>query len=122
MNCESAESEGARQTLEKGYEVLLDTVEGLLTEEKIKQIFMEYDALSKRKFFKGISQHSQKMLLLKISKMETVHLLKVNADIDNLDENTSRLYCEVLKERIEKRDFSPKLTFVQLHYQKLETR
>lgn len=122
MNCESAESEGARQTLEKGYESLLDTVEGSLTEEKIKQIFREYDALSKKKYFKGIFQNSQKMLLSKISKMETTCLLKVNADIDSLDESTSSLYCRVLKERIVKKELSAKLTFVQLHYQKVETR
>lgn len=121
MNCESAESEGAKQTLERGYESLLDTVEGFWT-ENIKQIFREYDALSKKKYFKGILQNSQKMLLSKISKMETTYLLKVNADIDSLDENTSNLYCQVLKERIVKEDLSAKLRYVQPHYQKVETR
>lgn len=122
MNCESAEVAGARQTLEKGYESLLDTIEGFLTEEKIKQIFREYDALSKKKYFKDILQNSQKMLLSKISKMETTYLLKVHADIDCLDESTSNLYCQVLKERIVKKELSAKLTFIQLHYQKVETR
>lgn len=122
MNCESAESEGARQTLERGYESLLDTVEGFFTEEKIKQIFREYDALSKKNFFKGMLQNSQKMLLSKISKMETTYLLKVNADIDILDESTSNLYYQVLKEKIVKEDLSAKLRYVQPHCQKVETR
>lgn len=121
MHFQTNESECAKETLEKAYDVLLDT---LSTEHffEAKLCFEEYDALSEKQVFQAIREHIENRLQSHISKYHIETLLMIHADIENLQSATIDLYCQQLQIKMKTQAFEAKLKILETYWDKLNSR
>lgn len=122
MHLQNRGCENAKETLEKAYEVLLSTVHGMSPEAKLVSYFKEYDSLYKKYFFQTNRDYFERILQLHISKYPNSSLLKIHADIENLQIETIDLYCKLLKDQLKDQPFLKKCDFFEKHRKSVDTR
>lgn len=119
---QNIECESANETLEKAYEVLLSTVHGISSEAKLISYFEEYDSLSKNYFFQTNRNHFERRLMSHVSKYPNNSVLKIHADVENLQIATIDLYCQLLKDQLKNQTFLTKFDFFEKHSKSVDTR
>lgn len=121
MDFQNLDSTNAKETLEKAFDVLIDTLPGT-SSEALKSCFEEYDILAEKMFFQGIREHIEKRLQLYISKCPVSNILKIHADAEKLHSATIDFYCQQLKERLKTQTLNKRLEFLKIHWKNLDTR
>lgn len=122
LNLQNKGFESARETLENAYEILLGTVHGTSSEAELILYFEEYDSLSKKCFFQANSEHFERRFQSYISKHLTSNILKIHANVENLQSATIDLYCQLLKDQLKNQTFLTKFDFLEKHWKSLDTR
>lgn len=121
MDFQNSDSTNAKETLEKAFDVLIDTLPGT-SSEALKSCFEEYDILAEKMFFQGIREHIEKRLQLYISKCSISNILKIHADAEKLHSATIDFYCQQLQERLKTQTLNKRLEFLKIHWKNLDTR
>lgn len=114
--------ESAKETLENAYEVLLSTVHGTSVEAKLISYFEEYDSLSKKCFSQTNREHFERRFRSHVSVYPNSGILKIHADVENLQTSTVDLYCHLLKGQLKNQTFLTKFDFFEKHWKSLDTR
>lgn len=114
--------ESAKETLENAYEVLLSTVHSTSVEAKLISYFEEYDSLSKKCFSQTNREHFERRFRSHVSVYPNSGILKIHADVENLQTSTVDLYCHLLKGQLKNQTFLTKFDFFEKHWKSLDTR
>lgn len=114
--------ERAKETLEKAYEVLLNTVYGIPSEAKLMSYFEEYDYLCNLFFFQTNRDLFKKRLQSHVSEYPITSVLKIHADVENLQIATIDFYCQLLKDQLKNQTFFTKFEFFEKHWSSVDTR
>lgn len=114
--------ECAKETLENAYEVLLSTVHGTSSEAKLISYFEEYDSLSKKCFFQTNREHFERRLRTHVSEYPNSSILRIHADVENLQIATIDLYCQLIKAQLKNQTFFTKIDFFEKCWKSLDTR
>lgn len=122
MHFQNIWCESAKETLEKAYEVLLSTVQGISSEAKLISYFEEYDSLSKKNYFQSNRDHFERRLQSHVSKYPNSSILKIHADVENLQIATIDLYCQLLKDQMKNQTYLSKVDFFEKHWKSVDTR
>lgn len=121
MDFQNSDTTNEKETLEKAFDVLIDTLPGT-SSEALKSSFEEYDILAEKMFFQRIREHIEKRLQLYISKCSINNILKIHADAEKFHSSTIDFYCHQLKERLKTQTLNKKLEFLKIHWRNLDTR
>lgn len=114
--------ESAKETLENAYEVLLRTVHGTFTEAKLISYFEEYDSLPKNCFFETNREHFERRFRSHVLQYPNSSILKIHANVENLQIATIDLYCHLLKAQLKNQTFLTKFDFFEKYWKSLDTR
>lgn len=114
--------ESAKETLENAYGVLLRTVHGTSLEAELISYFEEYDSLPKNCFFQTNREHFERRFRLHVLEYPSSSILKIHADVENLQIATIDLYCHLLKAQLKNQTFLTKFDFFEKYWKSLDTR
>lgn len=123
MHFQTKESDGAKKTLEKAYDIVLETVHHRTSSEAmLKLCFEEYDALFEKNVFQIIRDYIERKLQQHISNIHIKSLLKIHADVDNLHSETIDFYCHQLQEKLKTWTFHGKFDFLKSYWNEINSR